>query len=236
MNDSSVGNPLLAQMRESGLSDVDIARADAMLGLLAITRKTRRRRGGDPAARALEVFFEFALPLAHQSQSQIMQDLWVLYETGSRRGGYFVEFGAGNGVTMSNTAMLEKGYGWTGILAEPNPAFHARLGRERSVDISHDCVHAVSGAAETFLCTERPAFSRLAAIRPDLGGKLIRRLPLAVDEDDLRPLCRKHQRTGHAVAKPLAAGRCAGDDGDFVLHAVGGHGVFSWRIASVALR
>ena len=35
MNDSSVGNPLLAQMRESGLSDVDIARADAMLGLLA---------------------------------------------------------------------------------------------------------------------------------------------------------------------------------------------------------
>ncbi|MEM7189667.1 MAG: FkbM family methyltransferase [Pseudomonadota bacterium] len=167
MSESAVGNPLLAKMRESGLAETDIARADAMLGLLAITRKTRRRRGGDPAARALELFFEFALPRAHLSFSQIMQDLWVIYETGERRGGFFVEFGAGNGISMSNTALLEKGHGWTGILAEPNPGFHARLGRERKAAIDHDCVHATTGGTEVFLCTERPAFSRLAAIRPD---------------------------------------------------------------------
>lgn len=166
MSDSTVGNPLLAQMRESGLSDVEIARADAMLGLLSITRKTRRRRTGGDQGRALDNFFNFALPNAHRSQSQIMQDLWVLFELSERTGGYFVEFGATNGVTMSNTHLLEKQFGWTGILAEPNPSFHARLGRERGCQISHDAVHATTGEA-IFLCTERPAFSRLASIEPD---------------------------------------------------------------------
>lgn len=166
MNDSTVGNPLLAQMRQSGLRDVDIARADAMLGLLSITRKTRRRKTGIERGRALDNFFNFALPNAHRSQSQIMQDLWVLFELSERKAGFFVEFGATNGVTMSNTHLLEKQYGWTGIVAEPNPAFHARLGRERSCQISHDAVHATTGEA-IFLCTEKPAFSRLAGIQPD---------------------------------------------------------------------
>ena len=167
MNDSGVDNPLLAQMRESGLSDVEIARADAMLGLLAITRKTWRRRGGAEPARALENFFSFALPRAHLSQSQIMQDLWVLFELSDKRAGYFVEFGATNGVTMSNTHLLEKQFGWTGIVAEPNPSFHTRLARERDCHICHEAVHAVSGGDVTFLCTEKPAFSRLADIQPD---------------------------------------------------------------------
>lgn len=169
-NDPSAANPLMAQMRESGLADEDIARADAMLGLLSISRRTRRRRGARDAAqdpRALEAFFQFALPRAHLSNAQIMQDLWVQFEMGERRGGYFVEFGATNGVTMSNSLLLERRYGWTGILAEPNPAFHARLGRERKVAISHDCVHAETGQGVTFLCTERPAFSRMEAVRPD---------------------------------------------------------------------
>ena len=166
MSDPTVGNPLLAQMRESGISDVEIARADAMLGLLSITRKTRRRKASASENRALDNFFHFALPNAHWSQSQIMQDLWVLFELSERRGGFFVEFGATNGVTMSNTHLLEKRFGWTGILAEPNPAFHARLGRERDCNISHDAVHATTGEA-AFLCTERPAFSRLAGIEPD---------------------------------------------------------------------
>ena len=166
MTDSTVDNPLMAQMRAAGLSDVAIARGDAMLVLLSITRKTRRRRGGADQARALENFFQFALPRAHLSQSQIMQDLWVLFELSERRGGYFVEFGATNGVTLSNTHLLEKQLGWTGILAEPNPAFHARLSRERSCHICHAAVHARSGTAP-FLCTEKPAFSRLADVRPD---------------------------------------------------------------------
>ena len=169
MSDSDASNPLMAQMRESGIPDVAIARADAMLGLLAITRRTRRH-GPDPEHAALDAFFAFALPRAHLSQSQIMQDLWVLHELREKRGGFFVEFGAGNGVTMSNTHLLEKRHGWSGILAEPNPTFHRRLRRERSATatiIEHACVWARTGETQTFLCTEKPAFSRLARIAPD---------------------------------------------------------------------
>jgi hypothetical protein len=99
MSDSDASNLLMAQMRDSGIPDVAIARADAMLGLLAITRRTRRH-GPDPEHAALDAFFAFALPRAHFSQSQIMQDLWVLHELGERRGGFFVEIGAGNCNTM----------------------------------------------------------------------------------------------------------------------------------------
>ena len=166
MSDSDASNPLMAQMRASGISDVAIARADAMLGLLAITRRTRRH-GADPEHAGLDAFFAFALPRAHLSQSQIMQDLWVLHELDSRRGGFFVEFGAGNGVTMSNTHLLEKRHGWHGILAEPNPAFHRRLARERAARIEHACVWSRSGETVGFLCTEKPAFSRLASVQPD---------------------------------------------------------------------
>jgi FkbM family methyltransferase len=166
MSDSDASNPLMAQMRASGIPDVAIARADAMLGLLAITRRTRRH-GLAPEHAALDAFFAFALPRAHLSQSQIMQDLWVLHELAEKRGGYFVEFGAGNGVTMSNTQLLEKRYGWTGILSEPNPTFHRRLRRERAAAIEHACVWARTGETQTFLCTEKPAFSRLAGVAPD---------------------------------------------------------------------
>lgn len=200
MSDSTVGNPLLAQMRESGLSDVEIARADAMLGLLSITRKTRRRRSGGDQGRALDNFFNFALPLAHRSQSQIMQDLWVLFELSERKSGYFVEFGATNGVTMSNTHLLEKHFGWTGILAEPNPGFHARLRRERGCQISHDAVHATTGQA-IFLCTEKPAFSRLASIEPDdifeREGRRVVRKEQKVNTVSLNDLLDRHKAPDH---------------------------------------
>jgi hypothetical protein len=38
-----------------------------------------------------------------------------------KRGGFFIEAGAHNGVEASNTLYLEKKLGWTGILVEPNP-------------------------------------------------------------------------------------------------------------------
>jgi hypothetical protein len=54
------------------------------------------------------------------SKSEIFQDIFVLTVAREKRNGLFVEFGAGDGVSSSNTHMLEKEFGWTGILAEPN--------------------------------------------------------------------------------------------------------------------
>ncbi len=48
-------------------------------------------------------------------------DEWVLQELKGKRDGFFVEIGAYNGIRYSDTFALERGYGWTGILVEPDP-------------------------------------------------------------------------------------------------------------------
>jgi FkbM family methyltransferase len=113
-------------------------------------------------------FYAFCQPLIRKSHSQILQDLWVLYMTGSQRNGFFVEFGACDGRSMSNSRLLEEGYGWTGILAEPNPVWHDALRANRGVVIDTDCVSDVSGQTVDFLSTDKmPELSRMADIVPD---------------------------------------------------------------------
>ncbi len=64
-------------------------------------------------------FLAFATKMAPYSNAQLLQDLWVLYELKEKRHGYFVEFGACDGISLSNTLLLEKTFGWQGALAEP---------------------------------------------------------------------------------------------------------------------
>ena len=71
----------------------------------------------------------------HRPHAQFLQDVWVLGATGEQTGGFFVEIGAGDGQYVSNSLMLEREFGWTGILCEPNPVFVdaiSRLGRQGS--------------------------------------------------------------------------------------------------------
>lgn len=53
----------------------------------------------------------------------------------SFRGGFFIEAGANDGVSQSNTYYLEKMLGWTGLLVEPEPliAAECRLNRSQPV-------------------------------------------------------------------------------------------------------
>ena len=112
-------------------------------------------------------FVIFATRAARRSKAQLFQDLWVLWETNWKRDGYFVEFGAASGVNLSNTYLLEKEFGWSGVLAEPNPAFHAELAASRSCRVVTDCVYARSGETLRFLATPMGEVSRLADIVPD---------------------------------------------------------------------
>lgn len=50
----------------------------------------------------------------------------------ARRGGYYVELGANDGITASNTASLEFYDGWQGLLIEPVPAQFEKLVFNRS--------------------------------------------------------------------------------------------------------
>ncbi len=66
------------------------------------------------------------------SYSQHGQDRYVIDTVfGGKRGGFFVEAGAGDGLWISNTLLLEREYGWTGILIEPTSAFE-RLRQNRA--------------------------------------------------------------------------------------------------------
>ena len=59
-----------------------------------------------------------------ESYSQLGQDIFVLNELREKREGFFIEIGAGDGLYLSNTYLLEKNFGWTGILVEPNKSLY----------------------------------------------------------------------------------------------------------------
>ncbi len=110
-------------------------------------------------------FIAFALPRAVESKAQLFQDLWALWTSGQKRGGYFVEIGAADGVALSNTWLLETGHGWTGVIAEPNPGYAEALKR-RACDVSALCVSSQTGLTVPFLATAKPEFSRMASVDP----------------------------------------------------------------------
>jgi FkbM family methyltransferase len=96
-----------------------------------------------------------------QSKAQLMQDLLVLFLTNRKKNGYFVEFGASNGVTLSNTMLLEELYGWTGILAEPARGWHKELQIYRQCIIDTRCVTDRSGDQVLFNETPDKVYSTI---------------------------------------------------------------------------
>jgi len=84
------------------------------------------------------------------SKAQLKQDIFVLSELDCKKGGYFVEFGATNGVDLSNTYLLETKFGWTGILAEPAKVWAEDLAKNRKCHIDYDCVWSTTGEVLEF--------------------------------------------------------------------------------------
>lgn len=96
-----------------------------------------------------------------KSQSQLNQDLFVLNSLDYKSDGFFVEFGATNGLTLSNTYMLEKFYGWNGILAEPALCWHKELSNNRNCYIEKKCVWSESNTKLFFNETVDPELSTI---------------------------------------------------------------------------
>jgi FkbM family methyltransferase len=102
------------------------------------------------------------LPLLNESNSQLRQDLFVLSETNFKKNGYYVEFGATNGIDLSNTYILERDFGWKGILAEPAKIWSASIEANRPGSfIESSCVWKESNKTLRFNETRQPELSTI---------------------------------------------------------------------------
>lgn len=109
-----------------------------------------------------------ALTKRHLSNScsQLLQDLVCLLVVGEKPDGFFVEVGVGPGVRLSNSVLLEREFGWCGILVEPNRSFHHSIVRDRLARL--DPRAATDGASHRVEFEENlddGMYSRLTAVR-----------------------------------------------------------------------
>jgi FkbM family methyltransferase len=84
------------------------------------------------------------------SNSQLNQDIFVLLMTKFKKEGFFVEFGACDGLHLSNTYILEKLFKWNGLMSEPAKLYHQDLIKNRNCIIETDAVYSISNAELEF--------------------------------------------------------------------------------------
>ncbi len=80
----------------------------------------------------------------YESYSQLKQDVFALFCLGESPK-YFLEFGACDGVMLSNTFLLETYYNWNGLLVEPLEYYNRHLKRIRTSTVDTLCVSNVTG-------------------------------------------------------------------------------------------
>ena len=114
------------------------------------------------------------LDLIHESNSQLGQDILVAALNGINPG-YFVEFGATDGISGSNTKILEEKFGWKGICVEPALMFHRSLKINRTCSLDFRCVSSTSKEVVTFseggFLSTISSFEKSDSLFPDRGIK-----------------------------------------------------------------
>jgi hypothetical protein len=97
------------------------------------------------------------------SHSQIFQDFFAFTAADQKEKGYFVEFGATDGIVLNNSFYLERHHQWRGILAEPGRSWQDRLGENRLAHLDHRCVYSVTGKMIDFCENSDPLLSGVGA-------------------------------------------------------------------------
>lgn len=94
--------------------------------------------------------------------SQIGQDDWVITQLQGKKRGVFVDVGAFDGYSISNTYALEKAYNWTGVCVEPNPEPYSKLIVNRDcVAVNAACVRFATSMKLAFAVHDNPVLSKL---------------------------------------------------------------------------
>ena len=84
-------------------------------------------------------------------KSQLYQDVFASFIIDKYYDKTFLEFGATDGIDLSNSYVLEKNFGWNGSLSEPSPQWHKNLKVNRSnSNIITKCIWSKSGVVLDF--------------------------------------------------------------------------------------
>ena len=119
-----------------------------------------------PSIKSNEIsFLCFCLSNFHLSNSQFLQDLYVAYKLNSKKSGFFVDFGATDGISGNNSYLLEKTLDWNGVVAEPVALHHDTLAKNRKCAVETRCVWTKSNTQMEFTTTQHPDFSTIAAFK-----------------------------------------------------------------------
>jgi FkbM family methyltransferase len=112
-------------------------------------------------------FNHFCQRTTNYQKSQLRQDLFVLFVTNFKQNGYFIEAGASDGITFSNTFTLEKNFNWNGILIEPGTYWKESLNKNRTC---HICYKAIWKENSSILFNEvqnKPTLSHISSVNPN---------------------------------------------------------------------
>ena len=140
--------------------------------------------------------------------SQIGQDRYYVEKIiKRRRNGIFLDIGAHDGVTFSNTYYLEKNLGWTGLCVEPNPSSYDKCIRNRTCNVVNKAIlEGQKGKAEFIipegegkveggleqLCALK-GHVRDKSLRHDFATQYSKQSTIMVDTTSIMDLLNEHQ-------------------------------------------
>ena len=79
-----------------------------------------------------------------KNYSQLDQDLWILSKFDTDYKGFYIDIGANDGVTISNSLLLEE-KGWLGVCIEPAPTEFEKLNNNRKSNNYNICISDFNG-------------------------------------------------------------------------------------------
>ena len=107
-------------------------------------------------------FIDYIKNLKTIPHSQIFQDIFASFVIKNEFDNTFLEFGATNGLSLSNTYMLEKELGWSGALVEPDVQWIDSLKKNRpNTKIITKCIWKKSNEKLNFFSSDEGVLSTL---------------------------------------------------------------------------
>jgi hypothetical protein len=140
------------------------------------------------------------------SHSYQGQDLFVIEVLQGKTGGWFLDSGASNGVRGSNSWLLEKAFGWTGLCVEPNNAMFGELVQNRPGPCVSCCLYDGDGEVD-FLESAGVLGGILEAYDPALLSQARSVLGDRWPAGSLAPTARKPARTLRSLLHEFNAPR-----------------------------